>query len=53
MLGILVSVVKLAEMANLIPGIALYSFVALIFVVAGVGAFLDPNIIWDRVDVDG
>ncbi len=49
MLGILVSLVKLAEMASLIPGIALYSLVALIFVTAGVGAFLDPHIIWDRV----
>ena len=32
MVGILVSVVKLAKMAKIIPGISLYSFLALIFV---------------------
>ncbi len=49
MLGILVSVVKLAKMADIIPGIALYSFVALIFVLAGIMASLDPHIVWDRL----
>jgi len=49
MLGILVSVVKLAKMASIIPGIALYSFVGLIFVLAGIMASLDPQIVWDRL----
>ncbi len=49
MLGILVSVVKLAKMASIIPGIALYSFTGLIFVLAGIMASLDPHIVWDRL----
>ena len=49
MLGILVSIVKLAKTASIIPGISLYSFAALIIVLAGVAASLDPHIIWERV----
>jgi len=52
MLGIIVCVVKLAKMASIVPGIALYSFVALIFVLAGVAASLDPHMVWDRVKLD-
>ena len=50
MLGILVSFVKLAKMATLIPGIALYAFLVLIFVLAASTASLDPHIVWDRVE---
>jgi paraquat-inducible protein A len=50
MLGILVSFVKLAKMAQMIPGVALFSFLALIFVLAAVTASLDPQIVWDRWD---
>jgi paraquat-inducible protein A len=50
MLGILVSFVKLAKMATLIPGIALYAFLALIFVLAASAASLDPHIVWDRLE---
>jgi paraquat-inducible protein A len=50
MLGILVSFVKLAKMATLIPGIALYAFLLLIFVLAASAASLDPHIIWDRLE---
>lgn len=49
MLGILVAIVKLAKMANIIPGIALYSFAAVILVLAGAMASLDPDIVWDRL----
>lgn len=49
MLGILVSVVKLVKLADIIPGIALYSFVGLIFVFAGIMASLDPPTIWGRL----
>jgi len=49
MLGILVAIVKLAKMANILPGIALYSFGALILVLAGAMASLDPDIVWDRL----
>jgi paraquat-inducible protein A len=50
MLGILVSFVKLAKMATLIPGIALYAFLVLIFVLAAAAASLDPHIVWDRLE---
>jgi paraquat-inducible protein A len=48
MLGILVSVVKLAKMATLVPGVALYTFMALIFVIAASLASLDPHLIWEE-----
>ena len=48
MLGILVSFVKLAKMATLIPGIALFAFLVLIFVLAASAASLDPHIVWER-----
>jgi paraquat-inducible protein A len=50
MLGILVSVVKLAKMANIVPGVALYSFLALIFVLAAMTASLDSHLIWEKWD---
>jgi paraquat-inducible protein A len=49
LLGILVSVVKLAKMATIIPGTALFSFLALVFVLAAVNAFLDPHTIWEKI----
>lgn len=49
MIGILVSVVKLADMARILPGMSLYAFVALIFVLAAAQAALDPDIVWRRV----
>ncbi|MCK4485435.1 MAG: paraquat-inducible protein A [Desulfobacterales bacterium] len=48
MLGILVSVVKLAKMGEIVPGMALYSFLVLIFVLAASTASLDPHLIWKR-----
>jgi len=50
LIGILVSLVKLADMANIIPGLALWSFGALIIVLAAANAALDPRLIWDRVE---
>lgn len=48
MLGILVSIVKLAKMAHIVPGVAAFSFMALIFVLAAALASLDPHEVWDR-----
>lgn len=50
MVGILVAFVKLSKMATIIPGIALYAFMLLIFVLAASAAALDPHIVWNRVD---
>lgn len=49
MLGILVSLVKLADMADIVPGIALWAFVALIPMVAGATSSLDHHLVWDRI----
>jgi paraquat-inducible protein A len=51
MLGILVSVVKLADMATIVPGTSLFAFGVLIFVLAAAQAALDPDIVWSRVAV--
>ncbi|MFO7708211.1 MAG: paraquat-inducible protein A [Desulfobacterales bacterium] len=48
MLGILVSIVKLAKMAQIVPGVAVFSFMALIFVLAAAINSLDPHDVWDR-----
>jgi len=50
MVGILVSVVKLAKMAKIIPGISLYSFLALIFVLTAMTVSLDAYLIWQKWD---
>ena len=52
MVGILVSVVKLAKMAKIIPGISLYSFLALIFVLSAMAVSLDAHLIWQKWEED-
>lgn len=52
LLGILVAVVKLAAMADIIPGLALWSFALLIVVLAWAQAALDPRQVWDRVEFE-
>lgn len=49
-LGILVSVIKLAKMATIIPGTALFSFLGLVFVLAAVNTCMDPRTIWEEID---
>ena len=46
MLGILVSIVKLAKMAEVVPGISLYALLALIFVLAAIAVSIDPHHLW-------
>lgn len=48
LMGILVSIVKLAKMAKIVPGIAVFAFLALIFVMAAATSALDPHVVWDR-----
>ncbi len=50
MLGILVAGFKLAKMATMIPGVALFAFMALIFVLATIYAVFDEHQVWERVD---
>ena len=51
LLGILVAMVKLASMADILVGPALYAFAFLILVLAGITSSLDPHEIWDRLEV--
>jgi paraquat-inducible protein A len=50
LIGILVAVVKLVGMAQIIPGLALWSFALLIVTLAAAGANLDSRVVWDRVE---
>lgn len=50
MIGILVSLVKLTKMATIVPGIAMWSFMILIFVVTGAITSIDGRVVWDRID---
>lgn len=49
MLGILVAIVKLAKIASILPGISLYAFAALIFVLAAISVSIDPHAIWQSL----
>jgi paraquat-inducible protein A len=50
LLGVIVSVVKLGQMAELVMGPASYAFFALIFTLtAAVGSF-DERAVWERLD---
>ena len=49
-LRILVSVVKLSDMAEIVPGLALWSFGLLILIIAAAEATLDRRRIWLRVE---
>jgi len=49
LLGVLVAIVKLSEMATLVPGIAFWSFCALIIVTTAASATLDPPAVWRRL----
>ena len=49
MLGILVSLVKIASLATVEPGIGIFAVGALVFLLAGMFANFDPREIWPRV----
>ena len=51
LIGILVALVKLSDMAEIIPGVSLWALAVLIPVLAGTLAALDPREIWERVEV--
>lgn len=49
MLGVLVSLVKLAHLASIVPGIALWSFGGLTLMLAASAASFNPHEVWARV----
>jgi paraquat-inducible protein A len=50
MLGTLIALTKLAALASVVPGIALWSFGALMFLVAAAAASFDSHALWARVE---
>ena len=53
MLGVLVALVKIADYATVIPGVALFVLGALVFVLAAMQASFDPREVWDRIEWAG
>jgi paraquat-inducible protein A len=50
MLGVLVALIKIADYATVIPGLALFTLGALIFLLAGMQASFDPREVWERIE---
>lgn len=50
LIGALVSLVKIAEMATLVLGIAFWSFIALIITETAAGVALNPHTLWDEME---
>jgi paraquat-inducible protein A len=50
MIGIIVAAVKLAKLATLTPDLAAWAFMALIFVIAGIFATLEPRVVWEKLE---
>ena len=50
LLGVLVSVVKLANLATIIPGKSMIAFLALVFIMAATNLYLEPRTIWENMD---
>ena len=50
MLGVLVALVKLSQMATILFGVSFYAFVALIIVSTAAGSALDPRAVWTHLE---
>jgi|SRR5215831_1649739 len=49
-LGILVALIKIAELATVAPGIGMYAVGAMVVLLAAVGITFDPDEFWKRVE---
>ena len=49
-LGVLVALIKIAELAKVIPGLALFVLGALIFLIAAIESSFEPRDVWERVE---
>ena len=49
LLGILVALIKIAELATVVPGIGMYAMGALVILFAAIMIAVDPREIWNRV----
>ena len=50
LVGVMVALIKIAELATVIPGVALFALGLLVFLLAGIQANFDPREVWDRVE---
>ncbi len=50
MLGVLVALIKIAELATVIPGVAMFALGALVFLLAAIQASFDPREVWSRIE---
>jgi len=47
---VLVALIKIAELATVIPGVAMFALGALVFLLAAMQASFDPRQVWERVE---
>ena len=50
MIGVLVALIKITDYATVIPGLAMFTLGALIFLLAGIQASFDPREVWERIE---
>jgi paraquat-inducible protein A len=50
MLGVLVALIKISDYATVIPGMALFVLLVLVFLLAGIQASFDPREVWSRIE---
>lgn len=50
LLGVLVALIKIADYATVVPGLALFALGALVFLLAGVQASFDVREVWERIE---
>jgi paraquat-inducible protein A len=50
MLGVLIALVKIADYATVVPGVALFVLGALVFILAAMQASFDPREVWEKIE---
>jgi paraquat-inducible protein A len=50
LIGVLVALIKIADYATVVPGVALFALGGLVFLLAAMQASFDPREVWDRVE---
>ncbi len=50
LIGIFVALVKLTDMADIVAGLAIWAFGLLIPILAAASSYLDPEIVWRRIE---
>jgi len=53
LVGVFVSMVKLVKMGTIIPGLSLWAFMVMVFVMAAMQTIFDPHPLWESKRVTG